>query len=646
MVIARPTILRSATLITVSEEDLAYSIEQTFSNENDIPVEGAWIYPLSREAAAEIAVNVDGIPAAFELREPAALFPLLRESAISARDPALLEIADQRAIVIPKVHLGERQQWSIRLTYRAPLPERPDALKITAALTGEKYSAASPKDLDVRVRFKTNRPVRSIFSPTHTVEIIREAPHRAMVVMRPFSGPIRSDFSLFATFSSYFLDVAFFQGTGEESRAYLSVISPPVDSQIQKSGAKDVVFVADISSAMSDEERRAAQKALTWGIERFLRPQDTFNVIAVGTSSTLFSEKLETAVHPTIAEAAQFIDAIEPAAGPDLYNGIINGLEQFTAVKKNRLLVIIGDGRALVGVTKPQTIEEDVKRFNRRGVAIFGLAVGEKANVALLDRLSGVSKGTSTRLSVKDNFSATVAKFFSALSAPVVSNVVMDFPGMRFEPIHPEPAQDIFGSESLTLVGEYEGSPEKPPRVTVRAKSQGRVKTITRIPDMSDPVHQQPFVGELPAMRRMAGLLEREWLKPGQWQVRNEISALSAEHGFSVPSSILAPPQSPSSSHEPATIGMLLSLYKNSMRIEDVLAEGYRIVDGRTFRYDDGLWIDMRLNASEPAHALRFLSPEYFAFVEAHPHVGRYFALGSDVRFRFKAMVIQVKSPD
>src|SRR5208283_2741760 len=58
--VVRPTVLSSKTLVTVSESFVEYSIEQMFFNDNDLPLEAVYLYPLDRAStSSKPEVSVD-----------------------------------------------------------------------------------------------------------------------------------------------------------------------------------------------------------------------------------------------------------------------------------------------------------------------------------------------------------------------------------------------------------------------------------------------------------------------------------------------------------------------------------------------------------------------------------------------------------
>ena len=116
-----------------------------------------------------------------------------------------------------------------------------------------------------------------------------------------------------------------------------------------------------------------------------------------------------------LLKAAQFVNASQGGGGTDMYNGLISALEQFTSRKRPGIVVFVGDGRATVGITNRETINEDVRRSNKTRARIFVLTMGD-ADVAMLDKVAVSNRGASFRLRGTDEFPSAMDRFFAGVS--------------------------------------------------------------------------------------------------------------------------------------------------------------------------------------------------------------------------------------
>ena len=187
---------------------------------------------------------------------------MLRKLTVSMKDPSLLGLAGASVVVVQPVHIGVRQQKSFRVQYRKPLTLENDALEILLPLDGERYSRGPVGELDIRVKLKMSRPVRTVLSPSHHLTITREAPHRCLVTAKTVGKRVRHDFRLLTTFSGEDLDLRLFTNRSPVKMGhFMAIVSPPIMPGKDKELDKDVVFLMDASGSMGKADLRLSQKS-------------------------------------------------------------------------------------------------------------------------------------------------------------------------------------------------------------------------------------------------------------------------------------------------------------------------------------------------------------------------------------------------
>jgi Ca-activated chloride channel homolog len=627
--VARLSVLLSRTLITVSESYIEYRIDQTFFNDNDYPLDGLFLLPIEHDRASiKPDVRVDGSPSPFTLLTAENFLPMLRELTVSMKDPSLLGLAGASVAVVQPVHIGVRQQKSFRVQYRKPLTVKNDALEILLPLDGEQYSRGPVGELDIRVKLNLSRPVRTVFSPSHHLTITREAPHRCLVSAKTEGKRVQHNFRLLTTFSGEDLDLSLFTSRSPGQKGtFMTVVAPPLAPTKGKELERDVVFLLDASGSMKKADFDSAKKAVVFGLEK-LRAVDRFNVLTVGTWTRRMADSLVPATAENLLKAAQFVNSTQGSGGTDMYNGLIGALEQFTSRKRPGVVVFVGDGRATVGITNREAINEDVRRNNKTRARIFVLTMGD-TDVTMLDKVAVSNRGASFRLSDTDDFPSAMDRFFAGVSPPEASELSVAFQDVPVQDVEPESIPDLFGRDSIVMFGRYDSTQDLSSRVSLRARVQGRVKTVTKSFGFPLVDRSHPYIPRLWAMRRVARLLEKESLKGSEPNLRDQIVMLAREFGLRLPASSAAPAERFSLSHKDT--GGLLWSYKMSAVAEDVESDQFRSVVGKVFRLEKGVWVDTEYRASMMPRKVSFLSDEYFTLLGDDPTLGQYLALGPDV---------------
>lgn len=639
--VARPAVLVSKANVTVSESFIEYRIDQTFSNDNDFPLTGVFFLPMEENVPPQaLDIRMDGVPYPAEVMSQETFFPVLRELTTSMKDPSLMGLAGRTVAVVRPIQIGIRGQKSVRCQFKIPVSMEKDLLDLSLPLDGERYSLGPVGELEISVRMKMDRPVRNIFSPTHNLTITRETPQRCLAFARSAEKKVRDDFRLISSSSGQDPDlrVLTHRLPGKKG-TFMAMISPPMDLQKNKEPEKDVVFLLDSAKSMGSSEFTMAKRAIVSGLQR-LGPGDRFNIMIIDTRPRFMSDRLVTISEETVAQAVRFVNATPEGGGTDLYNTLINALDQFTTRRRLGVVVLVGNGRGTVGITSPETIIEDIRRNNKFRARIFTLGLGRHMDVAVLDSLASSSKGVSMNRLGQEDFDTLLNRFYAGVSPPQMSEISLDFQDLSTEEVEPEPIPDQLGTGSVIVLGRYSEARDTPCKVRLKARIEGRQRTLTSTVVFPQVDRDNSFLPGLWAMRRVARLLEREWLKGPDSEYRGPLSALAKEFGFKLPSQAAqyeGPQQRRSSD--------ILWRLKTSFSQSDVEAEGFRNIEGKIMRLSPkGVWVDSEYHSSLETRVIGFLSDEYFSVVRDSPKLGAFMSIGSDLILVRKQEALRVKS--
>lgn len=642
--VARPTVLLSRTLVTASESATEYRIDQTFYNGDEFPLKGIYLLPLGKmDLHAHPEVSVDMVNTPCELLSPEDFLPELKELTLSMNDPSLLGLAGQKVLVVRSVSIGARHQKSFRVEFASRSSLEKDLLDIHLPLDGERYALAPVGELEVRVRLKLSSPIRTVFSPTHHLSIFKEAPHRCLATVELKTKRVRNDFRLLAFLSGEDLDMRLLtHRSGGRKGAFLTLLLPPTVSTKPREPDRDVVLLLDTSGSMGVQYLEMAKSGLIFCLER-LRPGDRFNVLIMGTRVGRMAERLVLANEDNVKQAVGFVNSAETGGGTDLYNGMIMALEQFPSRRRPCIVIVAGDGRGTVGVIDPTAIIEDVRRSNRAQARIFVLALGKHSDAVLLDKLASATRGNCIHVTADQGFESIMNRFLTAVSPPTASELDLSFEGVLTEHVMPEPVPEMFGQESVMVLGRYSETMDATSKARLRAKVRGGVRSVTRLCTFPEVNLGHPYVPALWAMRRLALLLERERLKGLDEQAKAEISQLSGDFGFRIPVSGSPDHLRRLAKGPRRDSGELLWALKTSQVPADVESHQHRHINGKAFRKEGGVWIDTLYRHLMQTVTIDFLGREYFSLLQQNPELGPYLALGPQVTFVHGKSAIAVR---
>ncbi len=421
----------------------------------------------------------------------------------------------------------------------------------------------------------------------------------------------------------------------------MAMILPPTSGAERRDLEKDVVFLLDICGSLSRAMADLSKRAVVRGLE-MLQKGDRFNVVLIGTRPTSLSRKLLQASTQNITEAVKFISSAEQRGGTDLYNAVIDGLEQFSSKRRQAVLILVGDGRPTVGICETETIAADVRKFNRARARVFALAMGDRPDMALLDRIAVSAKGKCVPVSGERQIGPALGSFLPIMSAHTGSDLSLKVEGIHTERVLPKSVPDLQRSDAAILVGRYDATSDAAAQVTLQGTAHKGPKPLTKTVTFPEQEVSRPYILSIWAMRRVAELLERQ-IAGGPDRVPNqEMQDLSIRYGFSLPTETQL--ESPASATPLGTgnVDYLLWTLKRSFNPSDAEAQGVRRVHDKVFWWKDGRWIDTAAGNGMPSTSILFLSDEYFEQVRKDDQLAKYFAIGPTVTVEHHGTVFAV----
>jgi Ca-activated chloride channel family protein len=125
---------------------------------------------------------------------------------------------------------------------------------------------------------------------------------------------------------------------------------------------------------------------------------------------------------------------------------------------------------------------------------IFSFGVGSAPNRYLMDRMAKLGRGAVAYLSHKDDAKQVMDAFFARISHPALTDVQIDWGGLKVEEVFPRQAPDLFVGRPVVLTGRFQGDPGKAIRVTGKA-GEGRIAL-----DVPVSLTEQQARGALPSV--------------------------------------------------------------------------------------------------------------------------------------------------
>jgi len=529
--------------VKITDQVAVTEVDQTFYNPNNQALEGSYLFPIPRGAQIDrFTMEVNGKQVEAELLDAAKARQIYEEIVRKARDPALLEYAGQGLFKVRIFPIEPRSEKRVQLKYTELLRNDNGLIGYTYPLNTEKFSAAPLQAVAVKVDLTCGRPITTLYSPSHAVEITRNGAQHAVVGFEARNIRPDTDFQLlFATADTQAvgLNLLTYRDGGDPNGGYLLMLGWPTNAL--KDGAvvaKDVVFVLDTSGSMGeghklDQARRALRMCL-----QNLGAADRFELVRFSTEAQPLFGKLAATDQASLARAEEFVDQLKPLGGTAIASALNQALESARAQSERErpcFIVFLTDGLPTVGETNPEQILAGGKQASGdRPVRIFCFGLGTDVNTHLLDGLAEQTRAASQYVLPNEDIEVKVSSFYAKISQPVLANMRLRVEGgVQVDQLHPAKLGDLFKGEQFVVVGRYTG--EGGATVTLEGTVNGEPQTLKYPVTFAAQSRDNPFIPRLWATRRVGYLLDQIRLHGEQRELREEVTALARQYGIVTP---------------------------------------------------------------------------------------------------------------
>lgn len=664
--------------VNINDQLATTSIDMQFTNTGEGLVEGTFVFPLPSNAAVDrLTMIIDGEAFDAKILSAGEARAIYNEIVRRHRDPALLEYIGTQAIQANVFPIPPGESRRIQIDYSQLLPVDNGLVQYVYPLTTTRLV----QQLSLSVEVTGNTPIGTVYSPSHQIAISRSNDTSFRAGFEMTNAIADTDFTLYYGVATDTISVNLL--TYKESAGadgfFLLLVQPPLRVDESAITPKDVVLVIDQSGSMQGEKWKQAQQAARYVLEN-LNAEDRFNVIVFSTGYRVYAEDLQPA--SAGADAAEWVDSLFAEGGTDINAGLLSALSMVE--ERPATILFLTDGQPTEGITDTASIIANAQAAAKPNARVFSFGVGDDVNTLLLDTMVRDFNGTGTYVRPSQRIDEAMASLYNKISAPVLSDIALDFGGVRTELQYPELVSNLFAGEQIALVGRYREGKDG-----VIVTLSGTVRdTVTEFvyPNLSfrSTAGGEEFIARLWAQRRIADLLNTIRINGESAELVDSVVSLSVRYGIITPytsflieeddiltqqgrdrareeaqatfgstrndvtgagavnrsaalqdmAEAAAPAPMQFAATQPPAGGMLNG-YGGDEDMEDPSAPPYnpiQTVGGKTFLYLNGVWTDTTFEPDTmTTEKVEFLSDAYFDLLDTHPELAEYFAVGDAV---------------
>jgi Ca-activated chloride channel family protein len=494
--------------VTIKDGVARTSVDQEFHNPTPARLEGVYIFPLpAGSVISDFAMEIDGKLTKAELLDATRARNIYEEIVRRQRDPALLEYIGKGAFKVRIFPIEPRSTKKVKLSYSEVVRADGGLHAYTYPLNTEKFSAEPVQNVAIRVSLESSRGLRTVFSPTHEVEIRRRSDRSAVVGFEEKSSKPDRDFTLFYSTDDKGVGVSVVTHRVPGEDGYFLLTVAPSYESAGRAQPKDITFVLDSSGSMAGEKMLQAKRALRYCLGQ-LNPQDRFELVRFSTDAESLFNGLLPASKANVDFARKFVDDVEAIGGTNSEEGLTLALKANEgASDRPKVVLFITDGKPTIGETDDERLVKKVRDANAGRLRIFTFGIGDDLNTHFLDKLTEATRAARTYVGEKENLELPISSFFEKIKSPVLVDLSIQYGnGIRAAQTYPRDLPDLFKGSQLVVLGRYSGTGDA---VTLTGTVDGRRVSMSYPADFPALEDGNGVIAPLWAGQRIGYLLDQ-----------------------------------------------------------------------------------------------------------------------------------------
>jgi Ca-activated chloride channel family protein len=284
----------------------------------------------------------------------------------------------------------------------------------------------------------------------------------------------------------------------------------------------ELVFVLDCSGSMSGQPIAQAKAAIRRALER-VQPGDSFQIINFSEKSSALGTAPLEATPENIRRGYDYLAKLNGDGPTMMIEGIKAALDFPHDPARLRFVCFLTDG--FIG-NDTQILAEVQRRIGASRIFSFG--VGSAPNRYLMDGMARIGRGAVAYLGLHDNAGQVMDAFFDRISHPAMTDVQIDWAGVKVREIYPRRVPDLFVGRPVILTGRFDGRTDA---IQISGTVNGRRTSMPVAWSHNEREATHPALPSVWARMRMAELSEQGLTEEGR-ETGNAIRQVALDYNL------------------------------------------------------------------------------------------------------------------
>ncbi|UCE65261.1 MAG: VWA domain-containing protein [Candidatus Zixiibacteriota bacterium] len=656
------------------------SIDQVFVNPFGRELEADYIFPIPENASVSRFVAwLNGRKMEAELLDAKEARRIYEDIVRQHKDPAILEYAGRGMYRMRIYPIPANGEVRIKLEYEETLKSDYGTVTYLYPLNTEKYSNSNLQECKIEIDVSSFEKIGSVYCPTHNVTSEREGEKSMTVSYLERNIKPAEDFILHFTRqkSDFGFHLLSYREPGKKDGYFIGILSPPLENK-SKTVDKNLIFILDSSGSMRGEKMHQAKEALKFCLLG-LNPGDRFNIIDYDDSVMPYKSGLLEASGKNIDNAVEFANRIDASGGTNIYDALARACEMIPKNGDPTYLIFLTDGLPTVGNRNIEKIIKNTTRLNEGRARLFVFGVGYDVNAHLLDRLAEENSGVPEYVLPNEDIEVKVSRLAGKISHPAMTDVKLRFASDNGYNVYPEKLSDLFYGSEVIITGRFRNTGKS--NAIVSGKIGGEYKEYEFPVEFSDGSMSDEYIALLWANRRIGYLLQQMRLHGTSDELLSEVIELSKKFGIITEYTsflVTGDENRIASGYWEAEAPVLYKRLKKSVEELGTAQSGKgavtqssnlnrqqmdmiappanemqigeskhqftnaRQVGVQAFYQSGNNWIQSDIKKDTFDIEIKRFSKAYFQIIDNDPSLGRYLAVGDEVRLKVGTQVVQI----